>query len=209
MNAKLKVIGDHSSHYWAFVVTIIPLVLASILSAEMYLTHVCTHIPKCLRSPADSILIQQHHMRDIYAGMVLGIVIGALAYRSVYAALFDSCFNHIPLPPFSAKTRFSYSRDRKRELADGTNQHDEEVDKLVVWRWWKSRPSEQSREKEEIWLQNIRSMRAANHERGLPSEAILPQNQGDIFTMQIIEERVRAASTSQILSPSSPRACCV
>ena len=44
MNAKLKVIGDHSSQYWAFVVTIIPLVLASILSAEMYLTHVCTHV---------------------------------------------------------------------------------------------------------------------------------------------------------------------
>lgn len=44
MNAKLKVIGDHSSHYWAFVITIIPLLLASILSAEMYLTHVSIYL---------------------------------------------------------------------------------------------------------------------------------------------------------------------
>ena len=40
MNAKLKTIGDHASHYWTFLLTITPLVLASVLAALMYITHV-------------------------------------------------------------------------------------------------------------------------------------------------------------------------
>jgi hypothetical protein len=94
-------------------------------------------------------------MRDIYAGLILGLVIGTIAYRSVYAALFDSRFNHIPLPPFSAKTRFSYCRVGGRGSTDETKAHEEEVDKLVVWNWWKSGSNDQSREKEGIWLRNI------------------------------------------------------
>jgi hypothetical protein len=100
-------------------------------------------------------------MRDLYAGLVLGLVIGTLAYRSVYAALFDSRYNHIPLPPFSAKTQFSYRKGERGALelsADESKEPEKEVDKLVVWSWWVSGSTKNSKEKEGVWLRNIRSM---------------------------------------------------
>lgn len=138
-------------------------------------------------------------MRDIYAGLSLGLVIGTLSYRSVYAALFDARYNHIPLPPFSAKTRFSYWKVGCGASADETKESEKEVDKLVVWGWWKSGASERSKEEEAAWLQNIRSMRMVHD-----SEQTLPHNETDIFRVQRIEERGRAASTGQIgcLTPS-------
>ena len=148
-------------------------------------------------------------MRDIYAGLILGLVIGTIAYRSVYAALFDSRFNHIPLPPFSAKTRFSYCRLGGRGPADETKAHEEEVDRLVVWNWWRSGSSDQSREKERIWLRNVRSMQITGPESDFSSQTTFPRNERDMLTMQCVGDRVRAASTGQIASPCSPRACYV
>ena len=144
-------------------------------------------------------------MRDIYAGMILGLVIGAIAYRSVYAALLDARFNHIPLPPFSAKTQFSYCRMGGGGSADETKEYEEEPAQLVVWNWWKSGSNEQTRERQEMWLRNIRNMQPTDHESGFSSQTTLPRNEQDMLTIQSVGERVRAASTGQIASSYSPR----
>lgn len=125
--------------------------------------------------------------------MALGLVIGTISYRSVYAAVFDSRYNHIPLPPFAAKTRFLYRKDEKKRLVDRSDEHEEqEVDRLVVWSWWKLGPNEQNRVKEEFWLQNIRTTRATGCENGFKLEPTLPQNEHDIIPW----ERVNARSTN-------------
>jgi hypothetical protein len=134
-------------------------------------------------------------MSDLYAGMVIGLVIGTIAYRSHYAAIFDTRFNHIPLPPFAAKTRLSYLKKGVRGHIGDTGYHDkEEIDKLVVWSWWEAEPSEQNRVKEEFWLQNIRTMQGAGGENGIKSETTLPQNEQDVITREGVEARYNLAS---------------
>jgi len=219
MNAKMKIIGDHCSHYWAYFTTILPLLLASILSAEMYLTHV--RIQFSFRNLAD-ISLQQHHASDIYCGIVLGLVSGTLAYRSVYAALFNPRFNHIPLPPFSSKTQLSYCQNCRGMVADGINL-DQNTDKLVVWSWWRSGPCEsaEGREKEQAWFRDIRQTTGVGN-GGMSTGPVLPHNESDMFTMERVEERIsatrsgsRSVSTAgsmvQVTSShlSAPAACCV
>jgi diacylglycerol diphosphate phosphatase/phosphatidate phosphatase len=208
VNAKLKTIGDHSSHYWAFVITISPLILASILAATMYNTHVRTIVSKIPRILADKMLIQQHHTSDLYAGAVIGLLSGTISYRSVYAALLDSRYNHIPLPPFAAKTRFSYLKDGRTRLKDKYEEYvKEEVDKLVVWSWWKSGTVEQNREKELFWMRNIRTTQATGCESGFKSEPSLRQNEQDEITGERIGGRYNIASTGMLTMPQySPTA---
>jgi diacylglycerol diphosphate phosphatase/phosphatidate phosphatase len=91
--------------------------------------------------------------------MLIGLLFGTFAYRSGYAAIFDPRYNHIPLPPFGARTRFSYSKPRllgSVETLEG--KVEAEVDKLVVWSWWKSGTNECNQEKEIVRLRNIRSI---------------------------------------------------
>jgi membrane-associated phospholipid phosphatase len=40
LNAKLKVFSDHASPFWAFMVMLTPLILASLVSGSMYTSHV-------------------------------------------------------------------------------------------------------------------------------------------------------------------------
>ncbi|CAL3972574.1 unnamed protein product [Diplocarpon coronariae] len=83
-NAKLKAFGDHASDLWVFAATKTPLLLASLNASSIYISY-------------------QHHAYEIFIGMLLGLISGVLGYRSTYAAIFDSRYNHIPLPPFGAR----------------------------------------------------------------------------------------------------------
>lgn len=121
-------------------------------------------------------------MSDLYAGTVLGLIIGTISYRSVYAAILDSRYNHIPLPPFAAKTRFTYSSRKSGSAEETKGIHKDEVDRSVVWSWWKQEVGHQNREKEQFWLRNIRSIRATGCEKGFRPEPTLPQNEQDMIT---------------------------
>jgi diacylglycerol diphosphate phosphatase/phosphatidate phosphatase len=108
--------------------------------------------------------MQQHHVLDIVFGMIIGLSLGIAAYRSSYAAIFDFRYNHIPLPPFAARIRFSYNREpiNEQEQIEGPQP---EVDQLVVWSWWtQSGPREAEREREVLWFRNIRNASATGSE---------------------------------------------
>ncbi len=109
-------------------------------------------------------LHQQHHAHEIFAGMLLGILIALLVYRSAYASVFDFHYNHIPLPPFGARTRFTYSLNSPHLNAKTVNL-DSEDDYLVVWNWWKqSGIRDRDEAKELSWLKSIRSVEATGQE---------------------------------------------
>ncbi|KAK0108432.1 hypothetical protein ONS95_003236 [Cadophora gregata] len=128
LNAKLKAFADHASEFWVFIVTIMPLLLASLIGGSMYISY-------------------QHHAYEVVFGAVIGIVVGALGYRSSYAAVFDFRYNHIPLPPFGARVRFEYDIDTpsfKSASAAGGDISEERHP--VMWSWWaKSGIREQER----------------------------------------------------------------
>jgi len=83
---------------------------------------------------------------------------GTLAYRSAYASVFDTRYNHIPLLPLSAKTWLSYSIDcGPKHVHPLAGRYTAEVDKMVVWNWWqRSEPSDIDSVKEMLWLQSLR-----------------------------------------------------
>ncbi|PVH80782.1 PAP2-domain-containing protein [Cadophora sp. DSE1049] len=118
LNAKLKAFADHASEFWVFIVTVMPLLLASLIGGSMYISY-------------------QHHAYEVVIGMVIGIVVGALGYRSSYAAVFDFRYNHIPLPPFGARTRFEYGVDTPsvRSISTAGGDSSEEMHP-VMWSWW-------------------------------------------------------------------------
>jgi len=96
--------------------------------------------------------------------MLLGILVALLVYRSAYAAVFDFHYNHIPLPPFGARTRFTYSLNSPH-LSTKTVNLDSEDDRLVVWNWWKqSGIGDEDESKELSWLRSIRSVEATGQE---------------------------------------------
>ncbi len=89
--------------------------------------------------------------------MIIGLVFGALAYRSAYAAVFDFRYNHIPLPPFGAKTQFLYTIDPPQLATGSLRERSAEDDHLVVWNWWKfSRFKDEERDRRLSWLRGIR-----------------------------------------------------
>jgi membrane-associated phospholipid phosphatase len=55
LNAKLKVFSDYASDFWAFIVTLAPLILASLVSASMYTSHVGTPSSNYLYIPSQGI----------------------------------------------------------------------------------------------------------------------------------------------------------
>lgn len=109
--------------------------------------------------------MQQHHAHEIIFGMIIGLILGVLAYRSVYAAAFDFRYNHIPLPPFSLRSRFSYSL-KDPYIASGTLQEGgvAEHDRLVVWTWWKQIGAPEDQERELAWLRSLRSLKITGQE---------------------------------------------
>ncbi|KAH8687203.1 phosphatidic acid phosphatase type 2/haloperoxidase [Tricladium varicosporioides] len=80
INAKLKAFANYTSEFWIFIVTLTPILGASLIAGSMYLSN-------------------QHHGEDIGFGLIIGVSIGMLAYRSGYSAVFDWRYNHVPLLP--------------------------------------------------------------------------------------------------------------
>lgn len=139
-NAKLKVFSDHAPDFWALMVTMIPLLGASLLSGSMYITH-------------------QHHAHEIVFGMLIGTVFGTLAFRTCYASIFDFRYNHIPLPPFATRTKFLYTKD---SVFGATCQGigSPECNELVLWKWWGLHGNRRDeREKEMAWFKSVASLR--------------------------------------------------
>ncbi|KAE9375622.1 hypothetical protein N431DRAFT_403387 [Stipitochalara longipes BDJ] len=147
LNAKLKVFCDHSSPFWAFLVMLTPLILASLVSGSMYTSH-------------------QHQAHDLVFGMIIGLVIGILAYRSAYAAVFDFRSNHIPLLPYAIKNQHSpyahchYDTHAKMERDQVTESDD------VSFKGWPKKSEVRYEEREEgmVWLESNKSIRWAGLE---------------------------------------------
>lgn len=98
--------------------------------------------------------------------MIIGLVLGTLAFRSAYAAVFDFRCNHIPLPPFATKTQLSrFPHGRRNEAARLEEKRNVEDDELVVWSWWKqSGATNEEKDKGVARLRSIRSVRVAGLE---------------------------------------------
>jgi diacylglycerol diphosphate phosphatase/phosphatidate phosphatase len=176
LNAKLKVFSDHASDFWAFIVVVAPLILASLVSASMYTSHVSSRNIGTSMANARSDDEQQHQAEDMIFGMIIGFVLGTLAYRSAYASAFDFRYNHIPLPLFATRTQFSHYTHGRRYVHVRLEQ--ERVikdDKLVVWSWWKqSGATNEEKEKAKVWLRSIRSARVTGKELGSKAKPIMP-----------------------------------
>ncbi|PBP18364.1 phosphatidic acid phosphatase beta [Diplocarpon rosae] len=146
LNAKLKAFGDHASEFWVFVVTIIPLLLASLIAGSMYISY-------------------QHHAHEIVIGMLIGLVLGVLGYRSAYAAIFDSRYNHIPLPPFGARLRLKNVANVSTFEAQGQAA---EAYQPVMWHWWmQSETTNQDRETRLSWLRSMGCLEGVEQDMNL------------------------------------------
>ncbi|WWC72606.1 uncharacterized protein I206_106568 [Kwoniella pini CBS 10737] len=78
-NAQLKVMADHRPAYWKMILTIAPLLGASLIAASLTID-------------------EYHNWYDCVGGAVTGSICAIIAYRKTFAALWDFRFNHIMLP---------------------------------------------------------------------------------------------------------------
>jgi len=92
LNAKLKVLANHQPPLWAYLVLFAPALGASILAG--------TVVIDAFHGPA-----------DVTAGALIGFVAGVVAYRTMFAAVLDWRWNHIPLARGYA---FEYGADDAR-----------------------------------------------------------------------------------------------
>lgn len=137
------------------------MILASLVAGAQYTSHVRSEDPFVTKQFAKILSCQQHHPHEVFAGMVIGSTLAFLVYRSAYASVFDFRYNHIPLPPFGARSQFSYTlgvaRIDQGLMADS--------DRLVFWNWWKPTDMRYRDEADELsWLRNTRGGRAGRYE---------------------------------------------
>ncbi|ODN99431.1 hypothetical protein L198_03273 [Cryptococcus wingfieldii CBS 7118] len=78
-NAQLKVMSDHRPAYWKMILTIAPLLGASLIAASLTIDEF-------------------HNWWDCLGGAVTGTLCAIIAYRKTFGALWDFRFNHIMLP---------------------------------------------------------------------------------------------------------------
>ncbi|WWC98500.1 hypothetical protein V866_005391 [Kwoniella sp. B9012] len=78
-NAQLKVMSDHRPAYWKMILTIAPLLGASLIAASLTIDEF-------------------HNWWDCVGGAITGSICAIIAYRKTFAALWDFRFNHIILP---------------------------------------------------------------------------------------------------------------
>ncbi|WVO17505.1 hypothetical protein L204_105198 [Cryptococcus depauperatus] len=102
-NSQLKVMSDHRPAYWKMILTIAPLLGASLIAASLTIDEF-------------------HNWYDCVGGALVGTFCAFIAYRKTFAAIWDFRFNHILLPRSTslfhrravdgelATSRFSYSR---------------------------------------------------------------------------------------------------
>ncbi|KAJ6437732.1 PAP2 superfamily protein [Purpureocillium lavendulum] len=89
MNAKLKVWADHRPAFHKLLLTIVPLLLASLIACSLTIDAA-------------------HNWWDIVVGALIGVAMALASYRATYAAVWDWRFNHIPLMQAEA---FAYDGD--------------------------------------------------------------------------------------------------
>jgi diacylglycerol diphosphate phosphatase/phosphatidate phosphatase len=101
-NAQLKTMSDHRPAYWKMILTVAPLLGASLIAASLTIDEF-------------------HNWYDCVGGAITGTLCAIIAYRKTFAALWDFRFNHVLLPrgtsllhrtPMNddlATSRFSYS----------------------------------------------------------------------------------------------------
>ncbi|WVQ95673.1 hypothetical protein IAU59_002771 [Kwoniella sp. CBS 9459] len=78
-NSQLKVMADHRPAYWKMILTIAPLLGASLIAASLTVDEF-------------------HNWYDCVGGAVVGTICATIAYRKTFGALWDFRFNHIMLP---------------------------------------------------------------------------------------------------------------
>ncbi|KAK1923276.1 phosphatidic acid phosphatase type 2/haloperoxidase [Papiliotrema laurentii] len=78
-NAQLKVMSDHRPAYWKMILTIAPLLGASLIAASLTVDEF-------------------HNWYDCVGGALTGTLCAFIAYRKTFAAIWDFRFNHILLP---------------------------------------------------------------------------------------------------------------
>ncbi|WVR08637.1 hypothetical protein IAU60_005694 [Kwoniella sp. DSM 27419] len=78
-NAQLKVMADHRPAYWKMIMTVAPLLGASLIAASLTVDEF-------------------HNWYDCVGGAVVGTICAIIAYRKTFGALWDFRFNHILLP---------------------------------------------------------------------------------------------------------------
>lgn len=88
--------------------------------------------------------------------MIMGILLGTLAFRSSYASILDFRYNHVPLPPSSIHTRFSY----RPEIENPAALYSGETCHLQSWDWWNPLESETNDERERLWLRRTKEFGA-------------------------------------------------
>lgn len=89
LNAKLKVFANYHTPLWKLVALVLPLLGAVLLCGTLIIDHT-------------------HSWYDIGGGAIIGALTALMAFRMVYASLFDWRVNHIPLDrnvPFDGHPR--------------------------------------------------------------------------------------------------------
>ncbi|KAG8863164.1 hypothetical protein FRB96_009346 [Tulasnella sp. 330] len=79
LNAQFKVIGDHRPAYWKIVVTLAPLLGATLIAGALTIDKF-------------------HHWYDTLAGAMIGTLCAFAVYRATFASALDFRTNHIMLP---------------------------------------------------------------------------------------------------------------
>jgi PAP2 superfamily len=78
LNAKLKVFSNVQPRTWKVLLLFLPIFGAAAVGATLYLDYF-------------------HHWYDVVAGALLGAFVALLAYRTMYASIWNFQINHIPL----------------------------------------------------------------------------------------------------------------
>jgi hypothetical protein len=93
LNAKLKVFADYQPALWKLMLFHLPFVAATVCAGTL-------------------IIDDSHNWYDVLAGGILGTFVALTTYRIVFASLWDSRYNHIPL---NRNTPLSYQADGGNE----------------------------------------------------------------------------------------------
>ena len=128
--------------------------------------------------------------------MLIGLVVGMLAYRSSYAAVFNFRYNHIPLLPYAVKTQqWRYTKCHYETDVKIYGHQATEGDE-AGFRDWRKMSEAKTEEREEglAWLKSIKSMRRAGPE--LESETTPRMRKHNREAMMLTEQSGREEITN-------------
>lgn len=79
LNGKLKPFSNYHPAWWKFLLTLTPLVMATLMVGSLTLD-------------------MSHNWYDIAVGSAIGVLVALGSYRMTYASIFDWRWSHVPLP---------------------------------------------------------------------------------------------------------------